>query len=319
MEETRSLALLNASEYLPNQLMHGAIGLVVFLVLFLIGSQNKAFWDCTVIRAAACFHLALAVGVLVFKLSSLGPLAQYQLEPLAHMIQELATMGAYSFVAVYMSDKFINVIRRPRLASILSRAHYIYAVCWLIAFTIAIFHRFPMTGLYTELDPWSVPYRAAILVPGIFFCSIFTLMFLERAIIEETDSRMAVTFTLACGGSFVWFLICVEQMSWAVVHALFTPELRDALATPHVVTESLLYSLMGIFWLSTLIVAYGPSRSDQGDWNHWEYQKLAQELGVSLVGIHKLVPKWHTTLDRMRRAAWSLEMSSDDLLKAQKI
>ena len=324
-----SLALLNQSEYLPNQILHGTVGLVVFLSLFFLSFRRPSLW-ARYIKVAAYFHLALAVGVLVFKLSSLQAVDAYILErvpalkpfypfePAAHMVQELATMGAYAYLAVfYLRRNLVNVIERPRVHFVLGTAFHVYTACWLVALLVGLAHPFPMTGLDTDLDGWSVLYRGAILLPGVLYCSIFTFVFWEASL-EKSEARSRARLSLLALGSLSWTLICAEQFGWAMIHAWAPASLRDALATPHVVSESALYSLMGASWLAALLVSYRRSATERSMEDHREYQRLMRQLKRELHGLYRLIPNWRLTLDRMHRAGQALGLSPEERAGTQK-
>lgn len=313
-----TLALLNASEYLPNQIVHGAVCLTVFLALRVWTLFRPQLWG-GYLRVAAYFHLSVALGILLFKLSSLPPLRAWELEPLAHMLEEFGPMGAYSWGAVYLSRAFINVVERPNLNRVLESAPYVFACCWLVAFSIALFDRFPMTGMHTELSPWSFPYRAAILGPGIFYCGLFSFVFLERALLENINRLVAVRLTFFSIGSFVFFLICADQLAWAYVHAFASPETRDGLAGPQIAIESTLYALMGGSWLTGLAVSYRRSHTQRSIESHKKYLRLRRSLAAELSKLPKRVPRYHTKLFYLNRAAELLYLEEKDLEKAQGI
>ena len=313
-----TLALLNASEYLPNQIVHGGVCLTVFLALRVWTLFRPQLWG-GYLRIAAYFHLSVALGILVFKLSSLPPLQTWELEPVAHMLEEFGPMGAYSWGAVYLSRAFINVVERPKLNRVLESAPYVFACCWLVAFSIALFNRFPMTGMHTELSPWSFPYRAAILGPGILYCGLFSFVFLERALLENINRLVAVRLTFFSLGSFVFFLICADQLAWAYVHAFASPATRDALAGPQIAVESTLYALMGGSWLTGLAVSYRRSNTQRSMESHKKYLRLRRYLAVELSKLPRRVPRYHTKLFYLNRAAELLYLEDKDLEKAQGI
>lgn len=269
-----TLALLNQSEYLPNQLMHGGIGLLVFAALYLLSRRRRSLW-ASYLKVAAYFHLALFFGVLIFKisgsevfeermLSAFPPLDRFHpFEPAAHMIQELATMGAYSYLAVvYLRREYPNVFERPMLHSVLGTAFHVYGACWVAALAVGLAHPFPMTGLDTELNSWSVLYRGLILLPGVFYCSIFAWVFWEASR-QKTVASSARRLKYLGLGALCWALICAEQFAWAVVHAQAPPSLRDTLAAPHVIAEGVLYFFMGATWLAALLVSYRISPAER--------------------------------------------------------
>ena len=315
-----TLALLNQSEYLPNQLLQGCTGLFVFMVLFLLSRRRSSLW-AYYIRLVAYFHLALFVGVVVFKLSGTDFVEQwllstfpaserfYPFEPAAHMIEEFATMGGFTCLAVvYLCRQYPNVFERPMLSSVLKSALPVYALCWLIALYVGLSHPFPMTGLHTHLNGWSLLYRAVILLPGIFYCSLFTYVFWEAAR-QRTMARSARRQALLAVGSFFWALACAEQLTWAALHALARPAMSDSWAGAHVACESTLFLLSGLAWLGAALVSYHISPIEQTIQDYMTYLRRMRHLRSELAGLYRLFPHWKFTVDRIDSASSDLGLS----------
>jgi hypothetical protein len=324
------VALLNQSEYLPNQLLHGSIGLCVFVVLFVFSRRRTELWAYW-LRICAYFHLGLFFGVLIFKISGAGFFETWMLstlpaskgfhpfEPIAHMIEEFATMGAYSFVAVfYLRREYPNVFERPRLSSILKSAFPVYTLCWFIALYVALAHPFPMTGLHTRINDWSVLYRAVILLPGVFYCSIFTWIFWEAAR-QRTVARSARRQTLLALGSLSWALVCAEQFAWATLHAFASPGVRDNWAMTHVISESSLYTFMGLTWLGAALVSYQISPIERNIQNYMNYLRRMRHLKSELADLYRQFPQWKLTTDRLVSAGEALGLSDAEQRETLKL
>lgn len=319
---TPTLALLNQSEFLPNQLMHGAIGLVIFAALFLLSRRRRSLW-ASYLKVAAYFHIALFFGVLVFKISGAGFFEEAALgafpfldrfhpfEPAAHMIQELATMGAYSYLAVvYLRREYPNVFERPMLHFVLGTAFPVYGACWVAALAVGLAHPFPMTGLDTELNSWSVLYRGLILLPGVFYCSIFVWVFWEASG-QKAVAPSARRLKYLGLGALCWALVCAEQFAWAIVHAEASPSLREALAAPHVIAEGALYFFMGATWLAALLVSYRISPAERNIQDYMNYLRRMRHLKTELADLYRMMPHWRLTADRLGSASRALGLSDD--------
>jgi hypothetical protein len=317
------LALLNQSEYLPNQLLHGSIGLLVFLVLSSLRFKQREYW-AKYLRVAAFFHLALFFGVLVFKLSSWPPLVNalltaypwlerfHPFEPTAHMIEELATMGGYSYLAaIYLRREYPSVMEKRWLHYVLGTAFEVYAICWILSLAIALSAPFPMTGLYTDLNAWSVLYRAFILVPGIVYCALFTYVFIDAAF--ERSARSAVRLTLLAIGTTSWSLVCAEQLAWAAVHALANDGLRDLLALPHVTAESLLYGLWGATWIGAFVISCTSSQAEETMQDYIKYLRIMRYLKSITQHARTLIPDWRSVSEDIRHACSQYDIHSDEL------
>lgn len=316
--------LLNQSQSLTGQIVMGAVCFTAFAMLYVLSFKWSHLWKGH-IKVAAYLYLTVAVGIVVFKLASLPSLSRYNLEPTAHMVEEIGTMGAYSYIGYYLSRKFINVTERPKLALILSHTFHVYVICWTIALAlgvgcmIGVLAPFPMTGLYVDLPGWSVLYRAVILVPGIFYCTIFTFAFLDRAYIEETDARLAARLTLLAGACMFWVFICADELGWAAIQAYAPGELRNSLAGTHASVEGLLYFFNGMFLLAALVMPRRPDNTEKSVRSHKEFQKLSRMLKEELAELYRTFPEWKRTRDQLHRAAGSLELPSNDLPKIEKV
>ncbi|MGB3632435.1 MAG: hypothetical protein WA982_00190 [Rubrobacteraceae bacterium] len=326
MAETVSLGLLllNQSQSLSGQIVMGTVCFTAFAMLYVLSFKWAHLWKGH-IKVAAYLYLAVALGIVVFKLASLPSLSRYNLEPAAHMVEEIGCMGAYSYIGYYLSRKFINVTERPKLALALRRTFHVYVVCWTIAFALAlcsvigVLAPFPMTGLYVDLPGWSVLYRAVILVPGIFYCALFTFAFLERALIEETDTRLVARLTLLAGACLFWVFICVDELSWAAIQAYAPGELRNSLAGTHASVEGLLYFFNGVFLIAALVMPRRPDRTEKSVRNHKEFQRVSRQLKEELLGLYLIFPEWKRTRGQLHRAAELLELPPDDLPKIEKV
>lgn len=326
-----TIALLNASEYPPNQIVHGGVGVFVFVVLYAFSRARSSLWASYWIRVLAYVHLAFFLGMAVFKLSGTGFAEQwllstfpgsqrfYPFEPAAHMIEEFATMGGFSYLAVvYLRREYPNVFERPLLSSVLFAAFPVYILCWLVAFFVGILHPFPMTGLHTELNGWSVLYRMVILLPGIFYCFVFTFVFSEAAR-QKTTARSARRQTLFAVGSLLWALACTVQLAWAMVHALAAPSTRDLLAFPYVVAESSLFVLMGLAWLAAALVSYRISPIERNIQDYMNYLRRMRHLKGELVFLYRRLPQWKLMTDRLHSAAQQFGLSRTDEQEAIKL
>lgn len=324
------LALLNQSEYLPNQLLHGSIGLLVFAVLFVFSRRRSALWAYW-LKVLAYFHLGLFFGVLIFKLSGTGFFEEWMLsvlpasarfypfEPAAHMVEELATMGGYSYLAVvYLRREYPNVFERPALSSVLKSAFPVYALCWSLALCVGLLHPFPMTGLHTRLDEWSVLYRAAILLPGVFYCSVFTWVFWEAAR-QKTVARSARRQILLGLGALSWALVCAEQFAWSALHALASPSTRDSWAAWHVASESGLYTLMGATWLGAALVSYRISPIERNIQDYMNYLRRTRHLKSELADLYRLLPQWKLATYRLHSGGGALGLPKAERDEALKL
>lgn len=329
-----NVALLNASEYPPNQIVHGSVGLFVFLALFVFGRLRPSVWASYWIRVIAYFHLAFFLGMAFFKLSGTAAVEQwllstfpvssnfYPFEPTAHMIEELATMGGFSYLAVvYLRHRYPNVFERPLLSSVLQSAVPVYTLCWIVALYIGLFHPFPMTGLHTELNHSSVLYRTVILLPGIFYCSIFTFVFWE-ACRQRTVARSACRQALMAFGTLFWALACTVQLAWAIIHALGSPATRDAWATPYVFSESILFVLFGLTWIAAALVSYRTSPTERNIQDYMNYLRRMRHLKTELANLYHQLPQWNLTKDRLQSAGTAFGLShseQQELLKLVQI
>jgi hypothetical protein len=325
-----TIALLNASEYPPNQVVHGGVGLVVFVVLYVF-SRARSLWASYWIRVLAYVHLAFFLGMAVFKLSGTGFVEQwvldtlpgsqrfYPFEPAAHMIEELATMGGFSYLAVvYLRREYPNVFERPLLSTVLLSAIPVYTVCWLVALCIGLMHPFPMTGLHTQLNDWSVLYRMVILLPGIFYCFVFTFVFWEAAR-QRTVARSARRQTLLAIGSLFWALACTVQLAWATLHALAAPSTRDFWASPYVVSESVLFVLMGLAWAAAALVSYRISPIERNIQDYMHYLRRMRHLKGELASLYRRLPQWKLMMDRLQGASRRFGLTGPEEQEALKL
>lgn len=326
-----TLALLNASEYPPNQIVHGGVGLFVFVALYVFTRARSSLWAAHWIRVLAYVHLAFFLGMAVFKLSGTGFVEQwllttlpgsrrfYPFEPAAHMIEELATMGGFSYLAVvYLRREYPNVFERPLLSSVLFSTVPVYTLGWLAALCVGLLHPFPMTGLHTELNDWSVLYRMVILLPGIFYCFVFTFVFWEAAR-QRTVARSARRQTLLALGSLFWALACTVQLAWATLHALAAPATRDFWALPYVVSESGLFILMGLAWLAAALVSYRISPIECNIQDYMNYIRRMRYLKRELASLYRRLPQWKLMTDRLHFASQHFGLSKPDEQEALKL
>ena len=326
-----TLALLNASEYPPNQIVHGGVGLFVFVALYVITRARPSLWASYWIRVLAYVHLAFFLGMAVFKLSGTGFVEQwlltafpaserfYPFEPAAHMIEELATMGGFSYLAVvYLRREYPNVFERPLLSSVLLSTVPVYTLCWLVALSVGLLHPFPMTGLHTQLNDWSVFYRMVILLPGIFYCFVFAFVFWEASR-QKTVARSARRQTLLALGSLLWALACTVQLSWATIHALAPPPARDFWAPFYVASESTLFVLMGRAWLAAGLVSYRISPIERNIQDYMNYLRRMRHLKGELASLYRHLPQWKLMTDRLHCAGRHFGLSRPEEQEALKL
>lgn len=318
------MALLNQSQYLPNQLLMGAACLVVFALILALSFQYPVLWKGHS-RTGAWLFFTVASGVGLFKLVSVIPfLSEYNLEPLAHMVEEVGCIGAYAYLAWYQSTRFANVTRRPGLAAFLGNAWRLLLVCWVAAILLAVgaalgfLPRFDMTGMHMQLPGWSVLYRSMFLVPGFLLCSLFTWLFIERAMEERLDTRWAIRLILFAGGTFTWVCLTAAGMFWAVIGAFGSLEVWAQWATPQIAVELSLFIFMGLFWGLGLAIPYRSNSADQTKQEFRRLQQLSSKFADLLPQGSQRVCMWHTTLNDLRQATSHLELPPLVELKIQR-
>lgn len=116
-----------------------------------------------------------------------------------------------------------------------------------------------------------------------------------------------------------WVFICADELGWAAIQAYASNGLRNSLADTYASITGLLYFLNGTFLLAALVMPRRPDRTEQSVRNHKEFQSASRELKEELMGLYRRFPEWKRTREQLRRAGESLELSSNDLPKIEKI
>lgn len=313
------LWLANISQARPAQISLGILSATIAIGIFLFGVRFEYLRSIYIQRGGYLF-LTIAVGVLLFKISGLPRFEHLNLEPLAHMVEEIGTMGGFIFLAwFFRRPAFPNVEMRPKLYWVLGTTYWLYPLCWLacvglgIAAATGYLSHFSMTGLHMPLPEWSLIYRAIILVPGIIYPLCFAFAFADSVKLPGTTKTLKWRMYLAAIGATIWSIICAEELVWSAVQVYTSDAVRDALATQYVQTEAALSLTQGTVWLVCLAIPYRPSFASISLTNHRKFLVLLEQLKHQMFQARTKAPyNAHSTTARLTAVADSLGISPSE-------
>lgn len=316
------LGLLNVSPYLPNQIFFALSCFAIFAAVrlwTLLKPQHP--WDGP-FRMLALVNLWMALTIALFTVSGLlDPLKRWQ--PTVHMLEEIGTMGAFSYLAWKVNDLLPGAATRGWLRVVLKAAPLVFAACWVAAATIGWRHPFPMTGLFVDLPPEAFAYRALLLAPGLFYTGLISVLFFRDYRLAKTVGadpsyvRRLGYFSL---GSLSFFVSCADHTAWAYLQVHGPERLERTLAAPQVVVEALLWMLMGLLWILGILAPYGRGRTDLDLEEHRRFLRRIRALKTDLlVNLPQTVAHRRRTAGYLRAAARALDLAPHNAARGEKV
>jgi hypothetical protein len=317
------LALLNVPPFLPTQIFFATTCLGTFAAVWIwTHFRERSLWKGPV-RAAALVNLWMALTITLFTVSGLvNPLVRFQ--PLIHMLEEIGTMGAFCIISWHVAESLPNVVNRRLTRFVLKSSPVVFAVFWVTAATLGARHPFPMTGILLDLSPHAFAYRAALLLPGLFYTGMFSVLISEAYLIakaEAADPPVQRRLTYFAVGSFLFFASCADHLAWSYVQSFASGETIELLAAPQIVAENVLWVLTGFAWVSGITVPYAQgSSTDRRISVHKQLTRDIREVKTELIaGPSRRVPGRRTAVGHLRRAAEILGLRSHEVGRAEKV
>lgn len=316
------LFFMNVPPFLPTQIFFVATCLGTFAAVWLwTHSRERSLWKGPV-RAAALVNLWLAMAITLFVISGLvSPLVRFQ--PLVHLLGEIATMGAFCLIAWHVSESLPNVANRRLTRFVLKASPIVFAGCWVAAAVLGARYPFPMTGILLDLPPQAFVYRAALLLPGLFYTGMFSVLITEAYVIAKAEAadppvrRRLAFFGL---GSLLFFLSCADHLAWSYVQSFSSTQRIELLAPPQIAAENILWMLTGLTWVLGITIPYAEGPTDHRINLHKQLTRDMREVKTELaVCSHRGVPGKRTAIAHLRLAADILELRSHDVPRAEKV
>ena len=304
-----SLALLNVSSFLPNQIFFAFTCAATCIAIRLwTHFRARPLWRGP-FRTVALVNLWMAFTIALFAVSGLVP----QLEPwqpTIHMFEEVGTMGAFCYLAFKLTDLLPTVATRRSLEAILKASPLVFGVCWGIAADIGWRDPFPMTGLFVELPAEAFAYRAALLVPGLFYTGLISVLFsldLRLAKSVGADPAYVRRMSFFFMGSLTFCVSCADHLAWAYLQVFGAREVVHLVAPPQVALEDLLWLAMGLTWMLGIV---SPPRESSTDQSIAEYRRFLRRLRLLktdlLISLPERVPNRRSATGYLRDAAGTL-------------
>lgn len=319
------IGLLNVSPYLPNQVAMALTGLAVFAAIRAWTYRRaRSMWDGPY-RAAALTGLWVFLTVSVFVLSGLyDPLKPWQ--PTLHMLEEIGTMGALTYLAFDVTRSIPGAANNPLLELLLKSSAVTFPACWISALALGYRHPFPMTGLFYDLPPEAFTYRALLVVPCLFYAGLMTAVVLRSYLLARTEGAdPPYTRRLGCFvlGHLGLFAVAADQLAWAYLQSFAANHVLRLLAPWHVAGENVLFCAIGVFWTLGIISPHRHSSTDQGLDHHKRFLRHLKDIrdDLRLQLRRRGGAYWRGTLDHIRRAAEDpvLRLSPIDEARAEKV
>lgn len=257
----------------------------------------------------ALVNLWMAFTITFFAVSGLVP----QLEPwqpTIHMLEEVGTMGAFCYLAFKLTDLLPTVVTRRSLEAVLKASPLVFGVCWGIAADIGWRDPFPMTGLFVELPADAFAYRAALLVPGLFYTGLISILFsvdLRLAKSVGADPAYVKRMTFFFMGTLMFCVSCADHLAWAYIQVFGARELVHLVAPPQVVLEDILWLAMGLTWLFGILYPHRESSTDQSIAEYRRFLRRIRLLKTDLlVKLPERAPNRQSATGYLRDAAEAL-------------
>lgn len=323
---TPVVGLLNVSPYLPNQVAMALTGLAVFVAIRAWTYRRaRSMWDGPY-RAAGLTGLWVFLTVSVFVFSGLyDPLKPWQ--PTLHMLEEIGTMGALTYLAFDVTRSIPVAANNPLLELLLKSSAVVFPACWVSALALGYSHPFPMTGLFHDLPPEAFIYRALLVVSCLLYAGLMTAVVLRSYLLARAEGadppykRRLGFFVL---GHMGLFSVAADQLAWAYLQSFAANHTLRLLAPWQVVTENALFCAIGVFWTLGIVSPHQHSPTDQGLDDHKRFLRRLRDIRDDLrlqLGKRGGGAYWRGTLDHIRRAAEDpvLRLSPSDEARAEKV
>ena len=316
------LFLMNIPPFLPTQVFFAATCLGTFAAVWLwTHSRARSLWKGPV-RAAALVNLWMALAITLFMISGLvRPLVRFQ--PLVHLLGEIGTMGAFCLISWHVAESLPNVANRRLTRFVLKASPVVFAGCWVAAAVVGARYPFPMTGILLNLSPQAFTYRAALLLPGLFYTGMISVLIAEAYLIAKFEAAdLPVRRRLAYFGigSFLFFLSCADHLAWSYVQSSSSIQRIELLAPPQIAAENILWILTGLAWIFGITIPYAKGSTDHRINLHKQLARDMREVKTELAaGPSRRVPGKRTAIAHLRLAANIIELRSHEVPRAEKV
>lgn len=314
--------LMNVPPFLPTQVFFAATCLGTFAAIWLwTRFKERSLWKGPVM-AAALVNLWMAFSITLFMVSGLvGPLIR--LQPLIHLLGEIGTMGAFCLISWHVSESLPNIANRTVTRIVLKASPVVFTACWVMAAILGTRYPFPMTGILLDLSPQAFAYRAALLLPGLFYTGTISLLILEAYLVarfEAADPPIRRRLAFFGIGSFLFFLSCADHLAWSYVQSFTPGRTIELLAPPQIAAENILWVLTGLAWILGITAPYAQGSTDHTMKIHKQLTRDIREVKTDLITRQSTkVTGRRTAVAHLRLAAEILNLRPPEVSWAEKV